>query len=92
MIFLFKKESFHINNEPNMEGMHLDCMMGAPERIFHRCSTVLINDEDIPKDGDIVLERMFNESLIHMGSLGDTVLGKIYVLMNSIKILIFFGG
>ncbi|CAF5025736.1 unnamed protein product, partial [Rotaria magnacalcarata] len=25
-------ESYHHNNEPNMEGMHLDCMMGAPER------------------------------------------------------------
>jgi hypothetical protein len=60
-----------------MEGMHLDCMMGAPERVFHRCSTVLLNDEEIPKDGDIVLERMFNESLIQMGSLGETVLGMI---------------
>ncbi len=57
--------------------MHLDCMMGAPERVFHRCSTVLLNDEEIPKDGDIVLERMFNESLIQMGSLGETVLGMI---------------
>ncbi len=60
-----------------MEGMHLDCMMGAPERVFHRCATVLLNDEEIPKDGDIVLERMFNESLIQMGSLGETVLGMI---------------
>ncbi|CAF1027630.1 unnamed protein product [Rotaria sordida] len=68
-------ESFHFNNEPNMEGMYLDCMMGAPERIFHRCATVLLNDEEIPKDGDIVLERMFNETLIQMGSLGETVLG-----------------
>ncbi|CAF4159291.1 unnamed protein product, partial [Rotaria magnacalcarata] len=58
-----------------MEGMHLDCMMGAPERIFHRCSTVLLNDEEIPNDGDIVLERMFNETLIQMASLGETVLG-----------------
>ncbi|CAF3600146.1 unnamed protein product [Rotaria socialis] len=68
-------ESYHHNNEPNMEGMHLDCMMGAPERIFHRCSTVLLNDEEIPNDGDIVLERMFNETLIQMASLGETVLG-----------------
>ena len=60
-----------------MEGMHLDCMMGAPERVFHRCTTVLINDEEIPRDGDIVLERMFNESVIQMASLGETVLGKI---------------
>ncbi len=58
--------------------MHLDCMMGAPERVFHRCSTVLLNDEELPTDGDIVLERMFNESLIQMGSLGETVLGKIF--------------
>ncbi|CAF1033355.1 unnamed protein product [Rotaria sp. Silwood1] len=68
-------ESFHFNNEPNMEGMYLDCMMGAPERIFHRCATVFLNDEEIPKDGDIVLERMFNEALIQMASLGETVLG-----------------
>lgn len=59
-----------------MDGMHLDCMMGAPERIFHRCSSVLINDEEIPNDGDPALERMFNESLIQMASLGETVLGK----------------
>jgi hypothetical protein len=74
--FCFAQESFHFNNEPTMEGMYLDCMMGAPERIFHRCATVLINDDEIPKDGDIVLERMFNETLIQMGSLGETVLGK----------------
>ncbi len=74
--FVFIKESFHHNNEPNMEGMFLECMMGAPERIFHRCASVLINDDEVPKDGDIVLERMFNESLIQMGSLGETVLGK----------------
>ncbi len=61
-----------------MDKMHLDCMMGAPERVFHRCSTVLLNDEELPTDGDIVLERMFNESLIQMGSLGETVLGKIF--------------
>jgi hypothetical protein len=59
-----------------MEGMFLDCMMGAPERVFHRCSTALLNDEEIPTDGDIVLEKMFNESLIQMGSLEDTVLGN----------------
>jgi hypothetical protein len=56
--------------------MLLDCMMGAPERVFHRCGTVLVNDEEIIKDGDILLERMFNEALIQMGSLGETVLGK----------------
>lgn len=66
-----------MNNEPNMDGMHLDCMMGAPERVFHRCATVLINDEEIPRDEDNVLERMFNESLIQMASLGETVLGRI---------------
>ena len=59
-----------------MDGVFLDCMMGAPERVFHRCSTVLMNDEEIPKDGDVMLERMFNEALIQMGSLGETVLGK----------------
>ncbi|CAF1597765.1 unnamed protein product, partial [Adineta ricciae] len=68
-------ESFHVNNEPNMEGMFLDCMMGAPERVFHRCSSVIIDDEEEPTDGNLALERMFNESLIQMGSLGDTVLG-----------------
>ena len=59
-----------------MDGVFLDCMMGAPERVFHRCATVLMNDEEIPKDGDMVLERMFNEALIQMGSLGETVLGE----------------
>lgn len=74
--FSYFKESFHHNNEQNMDGMHLDCMMGAPERVFHRCATVFLNDEEIPKDGDILLERMFNEALIQMASLGETVLGK----------------
>lgn len=59
-----------------MEGMFLDCMMGAPERVFHRCSTVLLNDEEIPTDGDVMLERMFTEALIQMASLGETVLGR----------------
>ena len=85
-LFFSLEESFHLNHEPNMEGMHLDCMMGAPERVFHRCASVLLNDEEIPKDGDIVLERMFNETLIQMGSLGETVLGKIDLAQVRIEI------
>ena len=69
-----------------MEGMFLDCMMGAPERVFHRCSSVIIDDEEEQTDGNLALERMFNESLIQMGSLGDTVLGKrfpyVFVLIH----------
>ena len=62
----------------------LDCMMGAPERVFHRCSTVLMDEGEIPTDGDLVIERMFNEAMIQMSSLGETVLGKKLFLEDNI--------
>ena len=31
---------------------------------------------DVFKDDDLTIERMFNDALIQMGSLGETVLGK----------------
>lgn len=70
--------------------MLLDCMMGAPERVFHRCSTVLLNDEEIPTDGDLVLERMFNEALIQMGSLGETVLGQLTMFFEKSNEKLYF--
>ena len=76
LFFIIIKESFHYNNDSNIDGMFLDCMMGAPERVFHRCATFLLNDEDVFKDDDLTIERMFNDALIQMGSLGETVLGK----------------
>ncbi|CAF0737223.1 unnamed protein product [Didymodactylos carnosus] len=65
-------ESYHFINETNLM-VNLDCMMGAPERVFGRCATVYVNDDEIPKDAN--MERLFNEACIQMGSLGDTVLG-----------------
>ncbi|CAF0722465.1 unnamed protein product [Didymodactylos carnosus] len=65
-------ESYHFINETNPV-VHLDCMMGAPERVFGRCAAVFFNDDEVVKDAN--MERLFNEACIQMGSLGDTVLG-----------------
>jgi len=48
-------------------------MKGAPERIFDRCKTTYINDKDIPIGED--MKEKFNKAYMHLGGLGERVLG-----------------
>jgi len=48
-------------------------MKGAPERIFDRCSTIYQNNKEIPIDEEI--KNKFNKAYMHLGGLGERVLG-----------------
>ena len=48
-------------------------MKGAPERILDRCSTVLIDGREAPIND--TFRNHFNEAYIHLGGMGERVLG-----------------
>jgi sodium/potassium-transporting ATPase subunit alpha len=48
-------------------------MKGAPERILDRCSSILINGEDLPLDD--ARKEAFNNAYMELGGLGERVLG-----------------
>ena len=52
---------------------HLLVMKGAPERILDRCSTILINGEDVPLNDE--WKEAFNCAYLELGGLGERVLG-----------------
>ena len=52
---------------------HLLVMKGAPERILDRCSTILINGENVPLNDE--WKEAFNCAYLELGGLGERVLG-----------------
>merc|ERR1712048_775145 len=52
---------------------HLLVMKGAPERILDLCSTMLLNGVEQPIDDK--LKEAFNLAYVHLGGLGERVLG-----------------
>jgi sodium/potassium-transporting ATPase subunit alpha len=48
-------------------------MKGAPERILDRCSTILINGNDVPMTDE--WKENFNNAYMELGGLGERVLG-----------------
>uniref|UniRef100_A0AAY4BG62 Sodium/potassium-transporting ATPase subunit alpha n=1 Tax=Denticeps clupeoides TaxID=299321 RepID=A0AAY4BG62_9TELE len=58
--------------EDNPNG-HLLVMKGAPERILDRCSTIMINGEELPMDED--WKDAFQSAYMELGGLGERVLG-----------------
>ena len=52
---------------------HLLVMKGAPERILDRCSTILINGEELPLNDE--WKEAFNCAYLELGGLGERVLG-----------------
>ena len=63
--------SIHESNDSDSE--YLLVMKGAPERIFDRCSTIYFNNKEIPITEDI--KDKFNKAYMHLGGLGERVLG-----------------
>ncbi|XP_065321964.1 sodium/potassium-transporting ATPase subunit alpha-2-like [Gordionus sp. m RMFG-2023] len=60
-------------HEIENESRYLLVMKGAPERIFERCSTILIHGEEIPIDE--TEKEAFNQAYLELGGLGERVLG-----------------
>ncbi len=48
-------------------------MKGAPERVLDRCSTILINGEDVEIDEKI--KQHFEAAYLDLGGMGERVLG-----------------
>lgn len=61
-------------NENSRDPPHLLVMKGAPERVFDRCTTVLMEGKE-EKKNDLHLAA-FEEACVLLGSLGERVLGK----------------
>jgi len=65
--------SIHDLHEPIDKSCYLLVMKGAPERIFDRCSTVLMHGENLPLTDE--WKKAFNDAYLKLGGLGERVLG-----------------
>jgi len=59
--------------ESETDSRYLLVMKGAPERILDRCSTILMQGEEKPLDDE--MKEAFNSAYMHLGGLGERVLG-----------------
>lgn len=59
--------------ESETDNRFLLVMKGAPERILDRCSSILIQGEEKPLDDE--MKESFNTAYMHLGGLGERVLG-----------------
>lgn len=65
--------SIHQDENPQNENEYLLVMKGAPERILEKCSSIVINGEELELDQE--KRKNFNRAYMHMGGLGERVLG-----------------
>lgn len=61
-------------NENSRDPPYLLVMKGAPERIFDRCATILVEGKEHQIDADH--RASFEQACLDLGSLGERVLGK----------------
>jgi sodium/potassium-transporting ATPase subunit alpha len=66
------KYQVSIHEQPQREE-YLLVMKGAPERILDRCTTALVDGKVVPLDEEF--RERFNDAYIHLGGLGERVLG-----------------
>lgn len=64
--------SVHENADPD-DNRYILVMKGAPERILDRCSTILMNGEELELDEK--LKEAFNTAYLELGGMGERVLG-----------------
>lgn len=65
--------SIHELSEPTSKGRYHLVMKGAPERILDRCSSIMINGEELPMTEK--WQEEFNKAYLELGGLGERVLG-----------------
>lgn len=70
-------------NENSRDPPYLLVMKGAPERVFDRCTTILIEG----KEQQITAEHkdLFDQACVDLGSLGERVLGMVKILCPDIQ-------
>ncbi|XP_019852322.1 PREDICTED: sodium/potassium-transporting ATPase subunit alpha-1-like isoform X2 [Amphimedon queenslandica] len=61
-----------VHDDPETDG-HLLVMKGAPERILSRCTTYLLDGEEMPVTNDF--SKDFNDAYMELGGMGERVLG-----------------
>ncbi|KAL6467901.1 hypothetical protein MHYP_G00235780 [Metynnis hypsauchen] len=59
---------------------HMLVMKGAPERILDKCSTIMINGEELPLDDD--WKDAFQGAYMELGGLGERVLGFCHLSLS----------
>ncbi|XP_013405521.1 sodium/potassium-transporting ATPase subunit alpha isoform X2 [Lingula anatina] len=64
--------SIHETSDPD-DPRYILVMKGAPERILDRCTTIMINGEEVPLDDQ--KKEDFNQAYLELGGLGERVLG-----------------
>ena len=64
--------SIHENPDPD-DKRHILVMKGAPERILDRCTTILMNGEEVALDEK--MQEAFNAAYLELGGMGERVLG-----------------
>ncbi|KAM9428739.1 sodium/potassium-transporting ATPase subunit alpha-2-like [Salvelinus alpinus] len=66
-------------HEDNGNG-HLLVMKGAPERILDRCSTIMIQGQEVPMDAN--WNEAFQSAYMELGGLGERVLGFCHLSLS----------
>uniref|UniRef100_A0A8C6UUA8 Sodium/potassium-transporting ATPase subunit alpha n=1 Tax=Neogobius melanostomus TaxID=47308 RepID=A0A8C6UUA8_9GOBI len=66
--------------EDNPAG-HILVMKGAPERILDRCSTIMVNGQEMPLDD--MWRDSFQSAYMDLGGLGERVLGFCHLILPS---------
>ncbi|XP_062844233.1 sodium/potassium-transporting ATPase subunit alpha-2 isoform X2 [Trichomycterus rosablanca] len=59
---------------------HVLVMKGAPERVLDRCSTIMINGQEIPLNDD--WKDAFQSAYMDLGGLGERVLGFCHLMLS----------
>ena len=67
-------------HEVEDDSRYLMVMKGAPERILDRCSTIMINGENVEMTD--AWRKKFNDAYMELGGLGERVLGFAHMFMD----------
>ena len=70
--------SIHESSDPD-DKRYVLVMKGAPERILDRCSTIMINGEELELDDK--MKEAFNVAYLELGGMGERVLGFCHYLL-----------
>jgi len=67
------KYQVSVHEQEGDDPRHVLVMKGAPERILERCTTIMVNGEEIPLNDEG--KENFNNAYMELGGLGERVLG-----------------
>ncbi|XP_069745332.1 sodium/potassium-transporting ATPase subunit alpha [Narcine bancroftii] len=77
------KYQLSIHENEKADSPYLLVMKGAPERILDRCSSILLNGEDVPLNDE--MKESFQNAYLELGGLGERVLGFCHLKLSDSK-------